>query len=59
MNFDMLISPSPANITDLKWIFSNVKLNSESIDGVFFPHTVSLTLSWCKKTVRLRRYGLM
>ena len=38
MQFD-LICVHFSHMTDLKWIFSNVKINSEAIGGFVFPHT--------------------
>ena len=36
--FDLICVHFP-HMTDLKWTFSNVKINSESIGGVVFPDT--------------------
>ena len=38
IQFDLIYVHFP-HITNLKWIFSNVKINSKSIGGVVFPHT--------------------
>ena len=38
MQFDSIFVHFP-HMTDLKWIFSNVKINSESIGGVVFSDT--------------------
>ena len=36
MQFDLMCVYFP-HMTDLRWIYSNVKINSESIGGVVFP----------------------
>ena len=38
MQFDLICVNFP-RMADLKWIFSNVKINSESIGSVVFPDT--------------------
>ena len=38
MEFDLIYVHFP-HISDLKWIFSNIKINFESIGGVVFAHT--------------------
>ena len=38
MQFDLICVHFP-HMTDLQWIFSNVKVNFESIGGVFFSDT--------------------
>ena len=43
MESDLIYVHFP-HLTDLKWIFANVKFNSESIDGVVSPHTCACLL---------------
>ena len=54
MQFDLICVHFP-RMTDLKWIFSNVNINSQSIGGVLFPDTcTNLLLNKQFPTLRLR-----
>ena len=50
MQFDLICVHFP-HMMILKWIFSNVNINFESIGGVVFPHVVNMHLSHFKRTV--------